>query len=149
MALGLWTLWAVLAAMATTFVLGFVWYALLFSKPYTRLTGMDKMTEEEKKKVEKEAIPGYAMSVGTTALSALIVAFLFDWAFPGSGYADMWVFGLSLGTAGWLAFYVPGTLTNLFFDKKPFGLWLINAGYWGLVAAFSGLYVGLFHPGFA
>jgi hypothetical protein len=149
MALGLWTLWAVLASMVTTFVLGLLWYGPVIGKPYMRLTGMDKMTQEELEASRKAAMPGYALSVGLTGLGAVVIAFLFNWAFPGSGYADPWVFGISLGTAGWLAFYVPGTLTNIFFDKKPFGLWLINAGFWGLVGVASGLYVGLFHPGFA
>ena len=77
------------------------------------------------------------------------MSFLYDWAMPGSGYSDGWMFGISLGTAGWLAFYVPGTLTGIFFDRRPFGFWAISAGYWGLIAVVTGLYIGLFHPGFA
>lgn len=148
MALGLWTVWAVLAAVVTSMIMGFVWYGPIFGKAFMRYLGMDALTPEQMKEGQKEAMPGYLVSMATVAVSTVVIAFLFDWAMPGSGYADGWMFGISLGVAGWLAFYVPGTLTGIFFDKRPFGFWAISAGYWGLMGVISGLYVGLLHPGF-
>jgi hypothetical protein len=145
MALGLWTLWAALAAMAAAFVVGFLWYGPVFGKPYMRLTGMDKLSAEDQKRMQQEAMPGYATNLVSTGIATVIVAFLFDWAFAGSGYASKAVFGISLGTAGWAAFYAPGTLTNSFFDRKPKALWALNAGYWLVVAVAMGLFVGIFH----
>jgi hypothetical protein len=62
MALGIGTLWAVLAAMAASMVVGFIWYGPIWSKQYMRLTGMEGMSEEAKRAGQKEAVevhPGF------------------------------------------------------------------------------------------
>lgn len=146
MALGIGTLWAVLAAMGTSMVLGIVWYGMIWKRPYMQLTGLDKLSEAEQEKSQKEAMPGYISSLITVAIATVVIAFLYDWSFEGSGYTSPAVFGLALGTTGWLAFYMPGTFTNRFFlpERPPLGLWFITSGYWLIVAALTGLYVGVF-----
>lgn len=146
MALGMWTLWAVLAATAASFALGFAWYGPLFGERFARYTGMDDLTEEEVEQARREATPGYVVSLLGTAAGALVVAVLFTWSHPGAGLRPPWLLGVALGVAGWGAFYVPGTLTAVFFEDRSLGLWAIGAGYWGLVAAASGFLVGLLHP---
>lgn len=146
MALGLGTLWAVLAAMATSMVVGYLWYGAIWGKKYMKLIGAEGMDEAATKEAQKEAMPGYVSSLVSVGLATVVIAFLFDWSFPGSGYDSAAVFGIALGTAGWLAFYVPGTFTNRFFlrERPPLALWWITGIYWWMIAALSGLYVGLF-----
>jgi hypothetical protein len=146
MALGIGTLWAVLAAMATSMVVGFIWYGPIWGKRYMALTGMNEMTEAEKAAAQKAAMPGYMSSLITVGIATVVIAFLFDWAYPSSPYNSPLIFGLALGTAGWLAFYMPGTFTNRFFlpDRPPMALWWITGIYWLIMAALSGFYVALF-----
>lgn len=147
MPLGAWTVGAMLAAAAASVALGFLWYGPLFGDAFARYTGMDDLSAGEVEQARRDAAPGYAVSLLGTAMGALVVAVLLSWAYPAGGFRPAPAFGAVLGLAGWLGFYVPGTLTSVFFEGRPLGLWALGAGYWGLVAAASGLAVGLLYPG--
>lgn len=145
MVLTLGTLWAVLAAAATTMVLGMIWYGKLFQKPWVEAMGWQDLSEAELKEKQDSAGPGYMMSLAGTVLATVLLWFLYDWStgMP-EGYAP-WMKGLVLGFTGFLAFYLPGTLTGTFFHEQSFKLWAISAGYWFVLALAWGAFVGIFH----
>lgn len=140
MALGL--LWAVLAGVATNMLLGIVWYGWLFEDAWMRSMGIADLDEEEKQTMQREARPGYVVSMLSAALATVLLWSLFGWAdaMPVEG----WVKGLELGFIAWLGFYVGPTLTSEFYEDRRWTAWAIGAGYWGMLAMLYGVYVGVF-----
>lgn len=144
MALDLGTLWAALIAAAATMVLGFVWYGVLFEKLWLRAMGFGDLSADEKKRMQQEAVPGYAISTVGAAVTAVLLDFLVDWAQPGSPYADQHgaVVGLAVASTAFLALYVPSTLTAQFFEGRRWVAWALGVGYWGILALVTGAAVG-------
>ena len=111
---------AVVVAALANYVIGVIWYALLFRKAWRRLSGASEM------KVS-------AVSV----IVALVGAFLMSWVlahaivFAGS---FMKVSGVGAGVEAavfnWLGFIAPATIAVVIYEKKPFGFWLLNNAYW-------------------
>lgn len=142
MALGL--LWAVLAAVATNIGLGMLWYGWLFAKPWMRSMGIGELTEAEQEQMQKEAMPGYFVSMVSAAVATVLLWYLFGWAANMPGAYAPWLKGLVLGFTAWLGFYVGPTLTSEFYEDRRWVAWAIGAGYWGVLAMVYGVYVGIF-----
>lgn len=122
---------AVVLAALSAFILGYLWYTVIFAKPWQKLIGM--------KASAKDAAPNLTkFLLGSLVLELLMAWNLAMFIGPDAG----WAFGLFAGMAagfGWvsLAFGV-----NYMFEGKPLKLWLINAGYNTLVFAIMGLIIG-------
>ena len=124
---------AVVAAAVAAFVLGGLWYSLLFGKAWMALTGI---TEERAVEANQARIFGIA----------------FVWSLLGAG-----VFAMFLGPqpapafaagVGFLAglFWVTGSLAiNYQFERRPAKLLLINGGYHTLQYTLYGAILGLWH----
>lgn len=120
-----------LAALAA-FFLGFLWYTIIFVKPWQKELGM-KNTDG---KMETPSIG--RLLIGSLILE-IIMAFNLA-AFIGKD-AD-WMFGLGAGLAagfGWVGLALG---VNYMFEGKSFKLWLINAGYNTVAFAVMGLIIG-------
>ncbi len=123
---------AVGLAALSAFFIGFLWYSVIFVKPWQRLIGMrDQGGSSMPPNLGRLLVGSFILEV--------IMAFNLA-AFIGPD-AD-WLFGLAAGIAagfGWvsLAFGV-----NYMFEGKSFKLWLINAGYNTVVFAVMGLIIG-------
>jgi len=114
---------AVALAALSAFVLGGLWYSpLLFSKAWVRLNGFN---EEE---LKKNANMG--MIFGGAFLCNLICAFVFA-MFTRGGIPDIGD-GASYGFATGLGIVGFSFGLNYLFERRPFALWLINAGYFTL-----------------
>ncbi len=144
MTLDLGTLWAALVCMASTMVVGALWYGPVFGKPWMRAVGMDKLSEDDLQKVQKEAMPGYMVSMGSAGIAAVLLDLMLDWAIPGSPYVDQpgWLGGMAIAFTMFITFYVPGTLTAQFFEGRRWLMWALGAGYWGVLALIWGAAVG-------
>lgn len=123
---------AVALAALSAFFLGFLWYTVIFAKPWQALIGM-------KGQNGNTTTPNLGRLLLGSFILEIIMAFNLA-AFIGKE-AD-WLFGLGAGVAvgfGWvgLAFGV-----NYMFEGKSFKLWLINAGYNAVVFAVMGLIIG-------
>lgn len=145
MAITIGLLWAVLAAVAVNMLLGMLWYGTLFAKPWIKAMGWGDLRPEELKAKQQSAGPGYAISMATSAVATVMLWFLFDWAQGTPDAYAPWLKGLVIGFTGFVAFYIPGTLTGAFFHEQRFSLWAISAGYWGILAMAWGVFVGLFY----
>jgi hypothetical protein len=88
-----------LIAVATVvqFVLGAVWYSVIFGKPWMEIMGMSGMSKEELAKHEKSMVPFYALQFVLTAVTTWVLA------------SNIQMFEI-IGTAGtsvyWLAFFM-------------------------------------------
>ncbi len=110
---------AVFLAALSAFVLGYVWYSVVFAKPWQKLIGMHKEGGAARPPQMWKLLVGSAIIQICMALN--LAAFL--------GRNADWTFGLFAGVAvgfGWvgLAFGL-----SYLFEGRPFKLWLINAGY--------------------
>lgn len=119
---------AVLAAAAATFVIGGLWYSVLFAKPWQRAAG-----------VSDEAIKSGAarIFVGSALLALVMAASLA--AFIGSGGA---VFGLLAGLAAGITWVAAAFGINYLFERRSVRLWLINSGYNVVTFGVMGVIVG-------
>ncbi len=144
MPLDIGTVWAALASVVATMVVGFLWYGPVLGKPWMRAVGMDRMTPAEQQAAQKAATPGYVTSMVSTLVAVALLDLLVDWAMPGSPYADdaAWIGGTAIAFTAFVAFYVPGTLTAQFFEKRSWVAWAIGTGYWGVLSLVWGAIVG-------
>lgn len=119
---------AVLVAAAATFVIGGLWYSVLFAKPWQKAAG----------------VPDEALRSGTvrifvgSALLALVMSASLA-AFIGSGGA---VFGLLAGLAAGVTWVAAAFGVNYLFERRALRLWLINAGYNVITFGVMGVIVG-------
>lgn len=126
--------WAIVAAAASYFLLGGLWYSpVLFAKPWMRLNGL---SEDELKKVHPAKI------FGPSFLIALVMATNMAFFF---GPKATLGFGLAAGAAtgiGWVAASIG--ITYLF-ERKPLLLFLINGGYQAVALTVMGGILGAWH----
>lgn len=109
---------AVLLAALSAFVIGGLWYSVLFGKPWMALTGQS----EEKLKSGNPAI-----IFGGAFLLNLVAAFVLAlWLKERA--ADVQD-AASAGFAVGLCLVATSVGVNYLFERRPLGLWLINAGY--------------------
>jgi hypothetical protein len=131
---------AVGAAALAAFFLGFLWYTVIFAKPWQALIGMGTQAKGKGKASANETPNLGRLLIGSLILE-IVMAFNLA-AFIGTE-ADIMT-GLTYGLLagfGWvaLAFGV-----NYMFEGKPFKLWLINAGYNTVVFGVMGAIIGAF-----
>lgn len=147
MELTLGLVWAILAAVVGTFALGFLWYGPLFGKPWMRAMGWEGKSKAEMEEVMRTSspTPGYLVSLAGAILATFLLWILYGWAKVGASYEGP-MLGMALASAGWLAFYLPGTLTSRFFESRDWTLTWIGALYFLAAALIQGAAVGFFAP---
>lgn len=106
---------AVLAAAASTFVLGGLWYSVLFARPWKDAAGV---TDDQLRSGAPRVFLG-------SALIALVMAASLAAFIGGAGLA----FGLFAGFAAGLTFVAAALGINYLFERRSLKLWAINAGY--------------------
>lgn len=112
---------AVIVTAAANFVLGGLWYSpILFGKKWMALMNV---TEEDIKKKG-----GAGKAYASTLVGALLMASILAY-FIGHVDATTAGGGARIGFYAWLGFVATTSLANTMFESRPFGLFLINAGY--------------------
>ncbi len=112
----------IIGSAVAAMVIGFLWYSpVLFGKEWTQLMGIKKGDIDQSSK-------GMAKTYGASMVCALITAYvlklLMDLVYVTSIFE-----GMQLAFWLWLGFIATAMFTGVLFDKKPFSLFLINAGY--------------------
>jgi hypothetical protein len=129
---------AVLAAAASAFVLGGLWYSpILFAKKWMAYTG-NECAEGEQPKGNMGVIFGGAF------LLSVIAAYVFALVIPASDLGLK--YGAIAGAMTGFAFAATSFGISYLFEQRPFGLWLINGGYHTLQFTLYGLVLGLMGP---
>lgn len=127
---------AVAAAAVSAFLLGGLWYSpLLFAKPWMAYTG-NECAEGEKPKGNMAVIFGGAFVL------YLIAAFVLAMFLGPMPIKFTTLAGLAVGLC-WIA---TSFGVNDLFERRPLGLWLINAGYVVLQYTIMGAIIGAFNP---
>jgi hypothetical protein len=119
---------AVLLAALSAFVIGGLWYSLLFAKPWQRAAGV---TDEQLKSGT------IRIFVGSFLIALVMAASLA--AFIGKGGA---VFGLLAGLAAGITWVAAAFGINYLFERRSVALFAINAGYNAVSFGVMGLIIG-------
>jgi hypothetical protein len=110
---------AVVVAAIAYWILGALWYAVLFSKPWMALEGM---TEAQAKSMNP-VLP-YVITLALNLLIAYSLAQVCIWR-----NADTVGRGASVGVLLWIGFVGPITFTTYMYEMRPRTLFAINEFY--------------------
>lgn len=124
---------AVIAAAASSFVLGGLWYGAVFANAWMKAAGLT---------AEQARAGNQAMIFGGSFVLALVASASFA-VFLGSDIDAMTgaLYGLTAGLCWVAASYGISYL----FERRPLQLWLINGGYHTLQFTLIGLILGAWH----
>jgi Protein of unknown function (DUF1761) len=112
---------AILVSGVVIFVLGGLWYSVLFKKPWVALMGIP----EEKMKEGSGAMPFlFLMAFLCGLLSAYILAIIINHFAPFSLMR-----GAMVGTICWVGFAAPTSFATAIFSMTPKRVWFINSSY--------------------
>ena len=117
--------WAVLAAVPIPLALGALWYSpFAFAPAWMRRTGL---TPER-----LSGTRGLVLGLGSAAVAAFLLAWVLATTLAFAETQDV-AEGMLGGFFCWLGFTAATFATNDAMERRPLGLWLINAGYWLVV----------------
>jgi hypothetical protein len=127
-------LWAVLVCAVIQWVLGALWYSLLFAKPWMAMTGHTKGERP------KGAVVAMSLSFFGGLVLAFVLAHMILWAHVMTAHRGGFV-----GAICWLGFIAVPLCSQHLFEKRPYKLYAINAGYWLASLVISGAVLGYWH----
>jgi len=118
---------AVIIAVIINFILGFIWYAALFSKAWTTEMGYDPNMRPDKKAMMK----GMALMVIGSFLFVWVLAFyLAGWQYiPRANEMSPFMTAINSAISVWIGFFVPVHLTRVVWEKHSWKLFFINSSY--------------------
>ena len=117
MALEMNTIFSVVVAAVTTFVVGGLWYGPLFSKPWMALTGVTEEMAAQSNMIRTFGLAFVMQLIAASGLAVLI------------GSDSTVVDGALTGLAVAVAFVATSSAVNDLFEMRQLKLWIINASY--------------------
>jgi hypothetical protein len=125
---------AVIVAAVVKFLIGWGWYSpALFGKQWQQL---NKMTAAE---VQANMVPALvAEAIGDLVMAYILARFVGHYGF-GFGI------GVLVGFMAWLGFVATVLANQIFYERKPQQLILINGGYLLVSLVIMGAIVGIWH----
>lgn len=120
---------AILIAATSSFIIGGLWYSVLFTKRWQKLSGV--INDQLKHGIVKILTGSFVLSL---IMSLNLAAFIGDGGLAFGTFA-----GLAVGF-GWVA---TSFGINYLFERKPLQLYLINASYNVVAFTLMGLIIGV------
>jgi hypothetical protein len=111
---------AVVIAALVNYALAAVWYGVVFAKAWQKLTGVADMKPAP-------------MNIVMVLIGSLVMSYvLYHSIVFGDAYVNMngIAGGLMGGFFNWLGFIAPVTLCTKLYERKPWGLWLLDNAFW-------------------
>ena len=112
---------AVLVAAVAYFLLGALWYSVLFGKKWARLVKLDTSNPDLKK--------GMGGMMISTFVLVLIICFGLEVLIVKFNFLQELSYGIKLGLLTGLAFATTAVSIHYVYENKPTNLYLINNGY--------------------
>jgi Protein of unknown function (DUF1761) len=128
----LWVL--VLISAVAQWVLGGLWYGLVFKKSWRKLVGY-----AEGEKPKNQIFGGVASFIACLLLSYVLVHIV-HWA-----GAIVFTGGAKIGIICWVGFMAPPLFAQHIYENRRVNLFAINASYWLLAMALGGGIMAAFH----
>jgi len=111
---------AVAAAAVASYIFAAIWYGAIFAKLWMRLTGITDMKPAP-------------MNMVLMLISSFVMAYVLHHSIV-FGDAYLKTSGISGGLAGafflWLGYIATTTLATKLYEKKPWGLWVLDNAFW-------------------
>ncbi len=131
--------WAILVCGIVAMVIGSIWYGPLFGKKWMEMMGIGAMDAEAKKKMQKEAMPLYAIQFVLVLFQAYVLAhYIAGWQDASGVENAMWI---------WAAFVMPTVAGSAMWTTQPtrtrWTLFFIQAGYQLVMFVLFGLILGM------
>ena len=126
---------AVVVAALSSFIIGWLWYGPLFGKPWMKLNGF---TSEKIKEGGISMPVIMVVNFIATLLSAFALAMFLG------AESDLW-FGIFAGIMIAIFWIGTGRLNDVLYERKPWGLFLINVGYNLVIYIIMGAIIGGWH----
>lgn len=127
---------AVLVAGVAYFLLGAIWYSFIFKNAWIKLSGVNVDDPNAKK--------GVAM-VMVSSLFLMIICSLGLAMFLSKVAEPTWMSGIKVGLVAGICFSATGISISYLYEKKPFGLHLINGGYNVAGCVLAGVILSVWH----
>ena len=123
---------AVLVAAIANYVIATIWYAGLFGGLWKKLTGIQDMKPAP-------------LNIVLVLVGSVIMSYVLYHSITfGDAYVHMSGVqgGLMGGFFSWIGFIAPVTLCTKLYEKKPWGLWLLDNGFWLISLLVMGAILG-------
>lgn len=124
----------VLISAVLQWLLGWLWYGLIFKKSWMKLVGF---AEGEKPK-------NGAMTMVASLIACLLLSYVLIHVIGWAG-AVVFTGGAKLGVICWVGFMAPPLFTGHIAEGRRANLFAINAAYWLLAMALGGGIMAAFH----
>jgi hypothetical protein len=111
---------AVIVAGLAYFILGALWYSLLFKNAWIRLSGVNANDPNMKKGMAQTMLASLVLMIVASFGLALFIARI---------GADGWMTGLKVGLVAGVCFSATAICISYLYEKRPMGLHLINSFY--------------------
>ncbi|NUO81442.1 DUF1761 domain-containing protein [candidate division KSB1 bacterium] len=125
--------WAILVSGALFWVLGGIWYAAVFSKPWQEALGFNQLDATGKARLQKE----FPKALLAHFVCGLIISFVMAKVVSAMGATSV-LDGMASGFWMWLAFAFTLQLISMMFEKRPTQVFLVNNGFYLLAFALIG-----------
>ncbi|MEO5739942.1 MAG: DUF1761 domain-containing protein [Vicinamibacterales bacterium] len=120
---------AVLACAVVAMPIGFLWFGPLFGKTWVRHMGMGDMPSPDAASMGKSMAIFFA---GNLLIAWVLAHSIEAWQASSWGLtpdAPPWTYAVSAGFFNWLGFFLPVQMNRVAWEKKSWGLVLINASF--------------------
>jgi Protein of unknown function (DUF1761) len=124
---------AVLVAAIANYLIATIWYAVIFGKVWKKLTGITDMKPAP-------------MNIVLVFIGSFVLSYVLYHSITfGDAYLKMSGIhgGMMGGFFGWLGYIAPVTLSTKLYEKKPWGLWLLDNAFWMISLVIMGLILSL------
>lgn len=134
---------AVLVAAIAAFAAGFVWYTMLFQKPWAKEMGYNMEEMKNDKKAQAEAGKSYMISGLLGLVTAYMLAHVMQLSQNSFNYSPI-TSGVTSAISMWIGFVGPVQALDSIFGKTSWKLWMINSSYQLVSLIVMGIVIGLF-----
>ena len=119
---------AVIVAALAHFFIGWLWYSVLFMKPWLKEMGLDKLTPKQRKEGMKEMPKSMAINFVTLVITAWVLVYVIQYA---EAFYKMTgaLAGVQAACWIWLGFFATTLVNTVIWEKKSWKLYGINVSH--------------------
>ena len=125
---------AVLVAGAAYFMLGALWYSVLFGKAWIKLSGVNVNDPNAKKGAGAIMFASFILMLVASIGLALLISKIGTYT---------WMTGAKTGLVAGVCFSVTGISISYLYEKRPMGLHLINGAYNTIGCIIAGIIISV------
>ena len=130
--------WAILAAVAATITIGFIWYGPLFGNAWMKEMTMPADFKPEMSVLKRSMLLMLGGALMTSVAMAYAIALCRTSSVMAAAQLSNVMLGLVVAGIVWIGFCVPMLLGTVAWESRSWRLFGINAGYHGLTLFVSG-----------